>query len=146
LKILKDATTAYGKKEMTAEQYAWFVQEAKKKFDRKNKGWFGLDKTSQAYRTSVLGIKNFVTVLFGVGNPQAGEYEMQRLLMERTQKGQAPEIAATEIIEEKLNKEINEIRMTIPSLPKFNSVEEAEAANLAPGSEIMIKGRRAIIE
>ena len=146
MKILKDATIAYGRKEMGANQYAWFIQEAKKKFERQNKGWFGLDKTSQTYRTSVLGIKNFATVLFGVGDPQAGEYEMLNALMERTQKGQAPEIAATEIIEEKLNKEINEIRMTIPSLPKFNSVEEAEAANLAPGSEIMIKGRRAIIE
>jgi len=106
MKILKDATIAYGRKEMDANQYAWFIQEAKKKFDRHNKGWFGLDETSKAYKISALGIKSFTQTLFGITDFGA-EAEMQKLLMERTQKGIAPQIAEQEIIKEKIEEKLN---------------------------------------
>jgi hypothetical protein len=113
MKIIKDATTAYGKSELGANQYAYFIQEANKKFERQRKGLKGNSEEQEKMKSAIEGIKAF-TDTFSPVEMAKNAYSLFSKFIERVQTGTDPDKAKSQVIEENLNEQIEKTKLELP--------------------------------
>jgi hypothetical protein len=99
IKVLKDATEAYGKGDMGANQYAYFIQEANKKFAREKQGLSGWEKSMDYVRNNAHALKDFATFISPVNQIKISG-DMITKLIQRVIKGEDPTLATQAIQKE----------------------------------------------
>jgi hypothetical protein len=107
MKIIKDATTAYGNKELGANQYAYFISEANKRFQAERKGEFGLNPLQIATRNSINGIKSFNKMLTGKEDPKSLARQLVDFLF-RLDKGETPKAAEDAIVKQQIDQQLTD--------------------------------------
>uniref|UniRef100_A0A6M3K7K3 Uncharacterized protein n=1 Tax=viral metagenome TaxID=1070528 RepID=A0A6M3K7K3_9ZZZZ len=106
LEILKQATTAYGKGDIQENQYAYFISEAKKRFD-KYKG--GQPQKDNVLSNAVNSVRDFSSLANPIKTANLVTDFLRRIVG-----GAKPEEAKKEVIEQELNNQIEESKLTIP--------------------------------
>jgi hypothetical protein len=102
LDVMKQAARAFGRKDIGANQYAYFVNEANKKFARMQKGEKGWG--DELLKGAVESIKNFAKFTSPTGHALTAANLLSRFI-DRLQNGTSPEIASDEVIrQERINK------------------------------------------
>jgi hypothetical protein len=132
LDIMKKATIAYGKNEMGANQYAYFIQEANKKFNRQKNGLFGSDE-------GALSLKNMFNYL-KLSNPITAAPIIAKTLSRIIKEG-ADNASVEKILKEEI---LNQYDETKTSPKEFKSIEEADKANIPNGEIVIINGKKYI--
>jgi hypothetical protein len=99
LKVINDATEAYGRGDLGADQYAYFIQEANKRFQRETKGQTGWDKSTDFFRNSAHALNDFAKTI-SQNTPDKIASNMIEKLVERVRKGEDPTLAAQAIQKE----------------------------------------------
>ena len=110
--ILKEATRIRGTEGFDDTAYGYVVQEVAKKFDREKSGLNGWDKSTTAFRSALKGIQAF-NETYNFTNPKVAGGMLLKLI-ERVSGGESPEKAKSGIIEEQLNTEIENTKLTLP--------------------------------
>jgi hypothetical protein len=97
IKVLHDATEAYGKGKLGSQQYAYFVNEANKRFKRETKGESWWDKSMEIFNIAAHGLDDFAKMVVSSKNPVEFSVKMTNKLLEKVSKGQDPVLAGQEV-------------------------------------------------
>ena len=143
--ILKDVTTAYGRKEFGANQYAYFIAEANKQFERDRQGLKGDSPVQSVMKSALKGILSTALTMFG--NDASGKKptaDMVYSFMERTKKGEDPTKVMNEIQWEH-SKKVNNTLNTLSPDGEILTDRFGNQALCVPGQApkpINVKGKK----
>lgn len=106
--VMSDAAKAYADHKIGTNQYLYFVQNAKKTFDRQSKGDFSKSGEQNAVMSALRGITSFAKTFSSNAKEMIGGF------FNRFKEGEDPEKIKGEIINEALSQQIETSKKTLP--------------------------------
>jgi len=124
-KILKDAAEAYGSGKIGANQYRYFIQNAKETFERQSKGVYTKSENQSSMESAINGIKSFSKDNAGI--PPTVVYSMLNKFFDRSIAGSDPNTIKTDVI----NEQILQLKPEVSTFPKEGKIMVDKNGNKA---------------